>query len=168
MENDTLANTTLQGEETAALLKELLANSIAEKDHHRKERTYNLIKVICLGIIALAIVAVGALIVPKASAALTALYGAVDQVNAAAAEVEALSKQLNQADLANLTAHADELITQTGETMGEVMEKVDTALENMQLAMDKVSKFDIEKLNDGIESFTAIVGPLGKLFGVKR
>ena len=90
------------------------------------------------------------------------IVGTLNKVNLAAAEVTALTQQLNnileESSLIKLLQNANDLISLSGETLAGSVDSVNGALE-------KINSIDFDSLNTAIVDLKKVIDPLAKLFG---
>lgn len=114
-------------------------------------RRYALVQMLALLAVAVVVIALALVLLPRANAAL--------------AQVEAVAEQLASVDLAGMAERVDALVAQTSESMSEAMAGLDAGLADMHRALDVVTGVDLQSLNESIESLSAILEPLSRLFG---
>ena len=94
----------------------------------------------------------------------------VQQVDAVLTNVEDVSRQLADADVAgvmeNLEKVTDALAeADLGRVADNVGELVETSQTGVEEALNKLNKIDLETLNDAITDLAAVVEPLARFFG---
>ncbi len=90
------------------------------------------------------------------------IVGTLNKVNLAAAEVTALTQQLNdvleESSLLKLLQNANDLISLSGDTLAGSVGSINDALE-------KINSIDFDTLNAAIVDLKKVIEPLAKLFG---
>lgn len=90
------------------------------------------------------------------------IVGTLNKVNLAAAEVTALTQQLNkvleESSLLKLLQNASDLIYLSGESLAKSVDSVNDALE-------KINSIDFDSLNTAIVDLKKVINPLATLFG---
>ena len=114
-------------------------------------RRYALVQMLALVAMAAVVIAVALTLLPRANAALS--------------QVEAVAEQLASVDLVGMAERVDALVAQSSESMDEAMAGLDAGLSDLHRALDVVTGVDLESLNESIESLSAILEPLSRLFG---
>ena len=114
-------------------------------------RRYALVQMLALLAMAAVVIAVALTLLPRANAALS--------------QVEAVAEQLASVDLVGMAERVDALVVQSSESMDEAMVGLDAGLADLHRALDVVAGVDLESLNESIESLSAILEPLSRLFG---
>ncbi|MGN0799481.1 MAG: hypothetical protein ACI4NU_03525 [Christensenellales bacterium] len=114
-------------------------------------RRYALVQMLALVAMAAVVIAVALTLLPRANAALS--------------QVEAVAEQLASVDLVGMAERVDALVVQSSESMDEAMAGLDAGLSDLHRALDVVTGVDLESLNESIESLSAILEPLSRLFG---
>ena len=111
-------------------------------------RRYALVQMLALVAMAAVVIAVALTLLPRANAALS--------------QVDAVAEQLASVDLVGMAERVDALVVQS---MDEAMAGLDVGLADLHRALDVVTGVDLESLNESIESLSAILEPLSRLFG---
>lgn len=114
-------------------------------------RRYALVQMLALLAMAAVVIAVALTLLPRANAALS--------------QVDAVAEQLASVDLVGMAERVDALVVQSSESMDEAMAGLDAGLADLHRALDVVTGVDLESLNESIESLSAILEPLSRLFG---
>ena len=114
-------------------------------------RRYALVQMLALVAMAAVVIAVALTLLPRANAALS--------------QVDAVAEQLASVDLVGMAERVDALVVQSSESMDEAMAGLDVGLADLHRALDVVTGVDLESLNESIESLSAILEPLSRLFG---
>lgn len=146
------------GNETTELLKRIAAASEAQSQTARWRRLCAQTVTACAVLIALAVVVLCAVLIPRAAKTLGGIDAATDGLNAVAAT-------LNQVDFVGMSQSIAELTEQGKDTLNTALEDVEASLGSMQTALDNVSRLDVDGLNQSIADLGAIVEPMARLFG---
>ena len=141
--------------EAIELLKKIAAASEVQSSAAKWRRLSAQAAFICAAIIALAVIALCAVLIPRATKTLRGIDAATEELNSVAST-------LNQVDFVGMSESISEL-TEQGTALGDV----EASLDSMQTALDNISKLDVDGLNQSIADLSAIVDPMARLFGRK-
>ena len=98
---------------------------------------------ICAAIIALAVIALCAVLIPRATKTLRGIDAATEELNSVAST-------LNQVDFVGMSESISELTEQGKDTLSTALGDVEASLDSMQTALDNISKLDVDGLNQSI------------------
>ena len=115
---------------------------------------------ICAAIIALAVIVLCAVLIPRATKTLRGIDAATEELNSVAST-------LNQVDFVGMSESISELTEQGKDTLNTALGDVEASLDSMQTALDNISRLDVDGLNQSIADLSAIVDPMARLFGRK-
>jgi len=92
------------------------------------------------------------------------------QVDVVLANVETVTGQLAEADVAAVMTNLERVTDQLAEAdlggmAGDVSELVHTSQAGVEEALGKLNSIDLDTLNDAIEDLAAVVEPLARFFG---
>lgn len=103
------------------------------------------------GLMALALIVTGLVLVPRLNAMAASVEEATAQFSSSLASFETVAQELASADIAGKLQDLDALVLQSQEAIAQ--------------AMDKINAMDIETLNLAIANLAAIIQPLALFFG---
>ena len=146
--------------EAIELLKKIAAASEVQSSAAKWRRLSAQAVLICAAIIALAVIALCAVLIPRATKTLRGIDAATEELNSVAAT-------LNQVDFVGMSESISELTEQGKDTLNTALGDVEASLDSMQTALDNISKLDVDGLNQSIADLSAIVDPMARLFGKK-
>ena len=146
--------------EATELLKKIAAASEAQSSAAKWRKLSAQAVLICAAIIALAVIVLCAVLIPRAVKTLGGIDAATEELNSVAAT-------LNQVDFVGMSESITELTEQGKDTLNTALGDVETSLDSMQTALDNISKLDVDGLNQSIADLSAIVDPMARLFGKK-
>ena len=115
---------------------------------------------ICAAIIALAVIVLCAVLIPRATKTLRGIDAATEELNSVAST-------LNQVDFVGMSESISELTEQGKDTLNTALGDVEASLDSMQTALDNISRLDVDGLNQSIADLSTIVDPMARLFGRK-
>lgn len=148
------------GGETIELLKKIADASEAQSSAAKWRRLSAQAVLICAAIVALAVIALCAVLIPRAVKTLGGIDAATEELNNVAAT-------LNQVDFVGMSESISELTEQGKDTLNTALGDVEASLDSMQTALDNISRLDVDGLNQSIADLSAIVDPMARLFGRK-
>jgi len=105
---------------------------------------FSMLSAVFMGVMLAVVIAVAAFILPKVET----IY---DSTMVSLQNLETLTDELNEADIAGTVRHVDELTVQATGDLSETMERM--------------NRVDLDTLNDAITNLNASVEPLAKFFG---
>ena len=146
--------------EAIELLKKIAAASEAQSFAAKWRRLSAQAVFICAAIIALAVIVLCAVLIPRATKTLRGIDAATEELNSVAAT-------LNQVDFVGMSESITELTEQGKDTLNTALGDVEASLDSMQTALDNISRLDVDGLNQSIADLSAIVDPMARLFGRK-
>lgn len=146
--------------EAIELLKKIADASEAQSSAARWRRLSAQAVLICAAIVALAVIALCAVLIPRAVKTLGGIDAATEELNSVAAT-------LNQVDFVGMSESISELTEQGKDTLNTALGDVEASLDSMQTALDNISRLDVDGLNQSIADLSAIVDPMARLFGRK-
>lgn len=146
--------------EAIELLKKIAAASEVQSSAAKWRRLSAQAAFICAAIIALSVIALCAVLIPRAVKTLGGIDAATEELNSVAAT-------LNQVDFVGMSESISELTEQGKDTLNTALGDVEASLDSMQTALDNISKLDVDGLNQSIADLSAIVDPMARLFGKK-
>ena len=146
--------------EAIELLKKIADASEAQSSAARWRKLSAQAVLICAAIIALAVIALCAVLIPRTVKTLGGIDAATEELNSVAAT-------LNQVDFVGMSESISELTEQGKDTLNTALGDVEASLDSMQTALDNISRLDVDGLNQSIADLSAIVDPMARLFGRK-
>lgn len=133
-------------ETVVALLKEIREEN--EKQRKYMRRLLHFMQATVLAVVILIVLAAGSI-----ASVLPRLNEVSRQTEEVIANLEVVTGQLAEADLASMIENVNTLVV--------------SSESGMQEALGKIDAINLEALNQSIEDFSAVVEPLARLFGKK-
>ncbi len=138
-------------EDTQALLREIRDNTAAHASAARRQLLLSRINTLLLTVMTVAVLVFVGVLMPRISVTL-------NNANRVLADMETVTKELTEADLAGILRNVNQLVLQGEESLAQ-------ALTDVQEALEMIQQLDIATLNEAIQGLYDVVHPLSSLFG---
>ncbi|MEA5010932.1 MAG: hypothetical protein VB100_04330 [Angelakisella sp.] len=140
-------------EDATSLLREIRDSEQAQAKAANMQLRLTCINTVLLTVIAVAVLIFVFTLIPR-------ITDTLNTANEVLAELETVTQDLVEADLADILKNVDDLVLQSQESMAE-------ALVGVEGALDNIAAIDIPKLNSAIDGLYKVVNPFEALFGKK-
>lgn len=135
----------------AALLREIRDNTAAQAAAAKRQLFMARVNTLLLAVMTAAVLCFVGVLIPRISATL-------DNANLVLANLQTVTQELNDADIAGILSNVNALVTQGEASLTQALGDVDEALRVIQ-------ELDIATLNEAIDGLYRVVHPLSSLFG---